>query len=679
MKYCKVIFITLLAVAGSMANETDTLFQRLKNGYAFTESMESVKELMQEQRKDGTWPDVKYKKGSVPINHLKKTRYLSQGFNRYCPEASRKDFCDNLKGSVVNSLQYWFSNNKDYVSDNWWSNEIGIQQEFAPILFMMWNELPDSLKKQAISQFPEAPSGNGTNRTWLAELVAIRGIFEKRDSLIELGVNEIVSTIQETGREGHQVDHSYYMHGNLLYSGGYGKVTLSIASHWASVCRGTKFAFNGESMKALSALALDGTRWMMWKGMVDPMTMGREISRKGENKIASGFLPIIENLSAADTLHKKEYDAWKREISGANSLNGCRYFWRSEFMVCRSNGYYISLKMSSRRTVGSEFVNRENSQGFWLGMGVLSLYRHGYDFDNIYPLWDWTKIPGVTSYGVSAQKDKQLTNKSEFVGGLGDENIGVASMESKRPGLEGRKSWIFLDNKVVALGADIKSNLDNEVLTTLDQRYFRTAVLGDKKLTKVTDSVYSFNAVWHDSIGYKSLDGKPIYVKTQNRKGSWKNIGTQKGDESDSLITIVRVHGVTPKDESYAYAIEMNVGSKQFPKWINKKDIEVLANDSKAQVIRYTPKSYVAGTLYEPQTIELKSHRISFSAPCTFLMRQSGSEMHFVLADPTKNLQNMKITVEKITKSKPSLAYSVIVNFPQNLEAGKSVNAWFEL
>ena len=73
MKYCKVIFITLLAVAGSMANETDTLFQRLKNGYAFTESMESVKELMQEQRKDGTWPDVKYKKGSVPINHLKKT------------------------------------------------------------------------------------------------------------------------------------------------------------------------------------------------------------------------------------------------------------------------------------------------------------------------------------------------------------------------------------------------------------------------------------------------------------------------------------------------------------------------------------------------------------------------------------------------------------------------------
>ena len=69
------------------------------------------------------------------------------------------------------------------------------------------------------------------------------------------------------------------MHGNLLYSGGYGKVTLSIASHWASVCRGTKFAFNGESMKALSALALDGTRWMMWKGMVDPMTMGREISR----------------------------------------------------------------------------------------------------------------------------------------------------------------------------------------------------------------------------------------------------------------------------------------------------------------------------------------------------------------------------------------------------------------
>lgn len=679
MKYCNLIFAVLLAAVGSMGNETESLFQRLKNDYAAEPSIESVNDVLQKLRNDGTWPGITYdKKGDTPIKHLKNIRKLAEGYEHFCTMSEQKDFCGNITKSVDNSLKYWFANNDKFVSSNWWTNEIGIQQEFAAVAFLMWPEISAPLKQKIISQFPETPSRTGTNRTWISELVVMRGVLEQREPMVHLGLREIESTILETGAEGHQVDHSFCMHGSLLYSNGYGKVSISIASHWAFLCKGTRYAFSPETQDALTTLALEGNRWMMWKGMVDPMTMGREITRKGENKDALGFLPIIDRLASVDSVHSKEYDAWRREVKGSNVLRGCRYYWRGEMLVCRSNDFYTSLKMSSKKTVGSELVNRENRKGLWLGTGVLSLYRHGYDFDDIHPLWDWSKIPGVTSSREYEQSEKYLTNPSEFVAGLSDDNAAVATMEVKKKGVNGKKTWLFVDGKVIALGSDIGSERDDEITTSLDQRYFRTEVLGKNKLNVVMDSIYSLDAVWHDSIGYKSLDGKPFQLQVQKRKGNWKDIGTQRGEESDSLFTIWRSHGVKPKAEKYAYFIEMNVGKKQFAKWAGKNDVTILANDGKSQVVRYQSQ-YVAGALYEAQTIEVKPYKIMFSAPCLFLLRQQGSELQFVVADPTKKQEQMKISVEKNVKGKAPLEYSANVFFPQSLEAGKSVNVLFEL
>jgi hypothetical protein len=122
----------------------------------------------------------------------------------------------------------------------------------------------------------------------------------------------------------------------------------------------------------------------------------------------------------------------------------------------------------------------------------------------------------------------------------------------------------------------------------------------------------------------------------------------------------------------------MNVGKKQFAKWAGKKDVTILANDGKSQVVRYQSQ-YVAGALYEAQTIEVKPYKITFSAPCLFLLRQQGSELQFVVADPTKKQEQMKISVEKNVKGKAPLEYFANVFFPQSLEAGKSVNVLFEL
>ena len=682
MKCFRLIVAVLFAVSASMAGETEILFQRLKQDYSSDVPVDSALMLAGTLRLDGTWPGLEYnKKGHMPIEHLKNVRRLSESHERYCPDPSRKADCKKIEDAALKSLRYWFSHREKLVSDNWWMNEIGAPRELAPVAFLMWDVVPESLRLQVVSQFPESPSGNGANRAWISELVAIRGILQQRDSLVRLGLQNIKSTVMVTDQEGHQEDHSYFMHGNLLYNGAYGKISLSIVAKWADLCRETVFAFDQETVRAASALALDGSRWMMWKGIVDPMVLGREIARKGGDSRSEGILSTIERLSRIDSLNKNYYNLWMKNIKegSPDSLRGCRYFWRGEFMVCRDSAHYVSLKMSSKNTVGSESINRENRKGKWLGMGVLSVYNSEGAYGNIYPLWDWSKLPGVTGDGSVEQKEKRVTNMAEFVGGLSDGEYGVAAMELVRQGIGGKKSWFFVDGLVVALGAGISSTLDGEITTSLDQRIYRSKAAVQESGDVVYDLLYSTKAAWHDSIGYRSLDGEPFYVQVQKRNGNWKEIGTSKEQENAPVMSLWRSHGVRPKDAGYAYSVAVNVGRDDFLKDADKNGAEILENSSRAQVVQVASKSFVAGTLYESQKIQFGSVRLSFSGPCVFLVELQGKKMKLVLADPTKKQSSLKVDVEKVTGGKVSLLYSSVMNLPQKMLAGKSISVWIDL
>lgn len=46
----------------------------------------------------------------------------------------------------------------------------------------------------------------------------------------------------------------------------------------------------------------------------------------------------------------------------------------------------------------TELVNEDNLKGFYMGDGATYIYRNGDEYLNVFPFWDWRKIPGVTSY-----------------------------------------------------------------------------------------------------------------------------------------------------------------------------------------------------------------------------------------------------------------------------------------
>lgn len=614
MKSCRLLLAIFLVVTCATAGELDSLFVRIKNNYSTETSLEEALPVAMSLRSDGTWTGPEYhKKGHTPIEHLKNIRTLAEGYEHSCRNHSVD--CEKIKAAANQALQYWFSRQKDFVSDNWWMNEIGIPRELVAIAFLLEDDIPHTLRSRIISTLPKSPSGNGANRMWISELVVVRGIFEQKSSLVRLGLKNIQTAMLVTGQEGHQKDHSYFMHGNLLYNGGYGKIALSIAANWAAICRGTGFAFDKESIEAMNALALEGSRWMMWKGMVDPMVLGREISRRGGNMDASGFASIISDLALVDlsqgSPHAEEYSNWRREIFGENVLSGCRYFERGELMVCRSNDYYISLKMSSKNTVGSESINRENRKGLWLGAGVLSVYSHSDDFKNIYPLWDWSMLPGTTCDSRFEQKEKRVSNESVRVGGVSDGLNGVAAMELNRSGMYAKKAWLIFGGKVIALGSDISSKEKSEVKTTLDQRYVRSKV--SQKGPRV----------WHDSTGYASLSNSEIFWDTNFVQGDWSSIGTEKKSVSGNILKIWMSHGKMTNDAKYAYAIFLGVSQNDFLEGQNF-GVKVVQNDSQAQVAMDQTSGIYGGVVYTATSIKKGNINVSFDRPCVFLVNPSG-------------------------------------------------------
>lgn len=622
MNGCGLIFAILLAVSTAMASDLDSLLDRLREDYSSNVPPEESLKIVEDLHSDGTWSGPKYhEKGHTPIEHLKKTRTLAESYAYACAGPTANSECLKIKESAIRSLLFWFNREEDFVNDNWWMNEVGVPRVLAPIALLLWDELPDSLRTKIIRCFPELPSRNGVNRTWISELVVIRGILERRDSLIYDGLKNIESTMLVTSREGHQKDHSFFMHGNLLYNGGYGKMALSIGAKWASFCRGTVYAFNQETLDAMSALALHGNRWMMWKGMVDPMVLGREISRKDDNKNAGGYVYIIRNLESVDSSRAEDYSLWKKEIKGENFLSGCHYFERGELMVCRSDDYYISLKMSSRKTVGSESINRENRKGFWLGAGVLSVYRHPDDFKDIYPLWDWSMLPGITCYDKSEQKEKRVTNESRFVGGLSEGNIGVATMIVDRSGIYAKKTWVFINGTVVALGADISSRIDSPIRTTLDQRLLSTD-FSLESVPAVGDSLESL-MVLHNGIGYRSLDGQTFKVKVENREGNWSEIGTTKFVEHGKIFSLWIDHGILPQKAKYAYLMEVGAKIGHLTSG-HKERILVLQNDPVGQIIYDAANHIVCGTMFRAASFKFNQQAFFFDVPCVFIFREDG-------------------------------------------------------
>ena len=72
---------------------------------------------------------------------------------------------------------------------------------------------------------------------------------------------------------------------------------------------------------------------------------------------------------------------------------------------------------------------------------------------DIFPLWDWRQLPGVTTFRSDGPmpviQKYHPRNAVSFVGGISNGVQGVSAMEINRAGIKVRKSWIFMNDYVL--------------------------------------------------------------------------------------------------------------------------------------------------------------------------------------------------------------------------------------
>jgi chondroitin AC lyase len=621
---------------------------------------------------DGSWSDVDYSDRDnewEPLIAL--NRILVMSYDHANPDSDTNP--EILKG-IENALSYWYKVNPE--CDNWYKNRIAKQMYLGVIGILVGENLREELRFLIIQDLTDKPSMTGSNRTLLATSVFYRGVLERDPERIKMGVEGVTDQIAITDGEGVQVDFSFHQHGPYLYNGSYGSNFLRESIWMAAMVQGTAFAFSEDHLGLLRNYFWEGTRWMLRKGVLDYNVRGRQVGRpSGFDQRADILIPQLSYFMMADPMHREIYkDAQERIVNRRpQDLSGNLHFWRSDYTVHHRNSHFTSLRMCSERTIGVETdVNSENLKGYYLPYGLTYIYRRGDEYENIFPVWDWTRLPGVTNPQELPIGKGNFTQDVAFVGGVSDGRFGVSAMELDVRTTRAKKSWFWFEDEWVALGAGISSENENNITTGVNQcRLIGPVYVGKDKEFSGDTLLINPEWVWHDSIGYLFHQNYPIELQLEagEKTGNLHSIFGLGADTVFSMasFSLWYEHGQKPKEEYYAYTVLPGKSLIETNAYREDQPIVIKENTSEVQAVFHKKMQLSGMVFYRPGTVQLiDEFAVSVDSPCLLLLDHKNGDIW--VSDPSTKSTNLKITLRKGGK-----VDILPVQLPQGVEAGKSV------
>ncbi len=552
---------------------------------------------LRQQNADGSWSDIDYEDRAraddwEPLNHLLRLNTLAADFYQKLSADPDDSSLALLGRHIRKGLDFWYQVKPE--SNNWWWQEIGKQMYLGPISLMAESVLPEPLRAKIIIDFPAVPYGDGANLTDLSKAAIYGGLLSGDHKRIAAGIAGIKTSVVISLEQGIQADNSFHQHGPQLYNGAYGKVFFNTAIYWAYQVRDLQWAFSVAKTDILSAYFLDGDRWMTRGSIIDYSTAGRSITRS-KTKFSSKALLLkqLDYVAALTPQRKDETVAFRKHILGAGSgLNGHKHFWRSDYAVNMRDDYLFSVHMASDRVYTTESGNGENLLGYWLGFGNTFLRLRGDEYQDIFPVWDWKYIPGVTSpaYQGKGAGWAETLHHSSFVGGVSDGQYGVTTMDMNAMETTAKKSWFHFDNEIVALGAGITSASDKNVHTTVNQVLLQGAVTVDGRVLKQgRGDLTDVSWVHHDNVGYVFGQAWHGYLSNGTQTGSWQRINNSQSDKQVSKeVFLLRIaHGHQPKNDHYQYIMLPGETAAQTQQYSESPQVTVLKNTRQVQAVTH--------------------------------------------------------------------------------------------
>ncbi len=647
----------------SVSADIVTIKSRLNTEY-LKSTRSSAATYLANQDTSGMWKDVNYadtnRTNWTPITHLTRINAMSVA---YKTPADASYLSANMLNGIKKGLLYWYS--RKPVSLNWYQNQIAQQRQLMPIMIMLENDLKGAILDTGIAYLLDptqvaASVTTGDNLFSFATEQLVRGSLRNNDSDVVKASNYFQNEIRISNVDGSiQADFSFHQHGAQLYNGGYGLEFLGTGTYFAAILLNTKYGFAASKITMLSDFLLNGTRLMIRGKLLDYGAIERGITRKGGSANATGVQDECTRLATFIPSNAALYNDLYSHTAGTGktySYIGNKHFWCSDFMTHQRAGYYTSVKMVSSRTKGTEVVNYENLKGYWLPFGSTFICKTGTEYLDIFPVWDWARIPGVTGPHSSVIPGLPSTQNqpNTFVGGASDGMYGAAALSFNKLSTTGNKGYFYFDEEFVALGAGITSTHADTINTTINQ----CLLTGNTIVDGVTTSagIYSLSsASWilHNNVGYVFPDKPKTNLSITTQKGTWKSINDQYTADTISLgvFQLYLNHGYKPINASYQYIVLPVTTQSRVQAYALSPAVRILSNKTSVQAVRHDSLKVTEAIFYAADSVTINSgYVISADKPCVAVINESGDSLKIALSDPsvTNTLINITLRVDGV-------------------------------
>ncbi len=624
-------------------------------------------------RADGSWADVDY--GCQLLiywsagNHLKRLLAMACAWRGGAAgDASRPD---EMLQAVLCGLRFWYDRSPQ--NPNWWWMQIGAPALLAEVLMRVHGSCDRSYIARAVPAFESHQPVlrfTGANLVWTAGVEVAHGLLVDDPALVSQGMQLIGREVRVCpAEEGLQPDMSFFQHGRLLYSGGYGQNFAADVARFIWLADGTAYAWPRHGVDLFARFLLDGSRWMVRGRTFEYGAIGREISRAGHEN--SRFLRAANLMARVEHPRREEFAAIAAagEDARKSFVSGNRHFWSGNLMVHHRDDYCISVRVASDRLENVDFPcgGGEGRLCHHLAEGGSFVMRDGDEYRDVFSVWNWRRVPGATvEQHPRPMNVDELVRRGEraFAGGASDGEVGCAAMDFSRMTLSAKKAWFFFDRCMVALGAGIASAADVPVCTTINQCRRRGSVFIKGRSAPLADGVHALaagSAFSHDGVGYAILRGQGE-MRLQTQHGAWSDCGVGSGEpQSQAVFTAAIDHGPGPRDAEYAYVVAPGLAADA----VDVSPLTITRNDVQVQAVWHAKEHRGHAVFYEAGAVEFPdAQSLAVNAPCIVLYRPVEGRIDLTLADPAG--QAAAVTVKL---SRPD-SLSLTVPLPQHEHAG---------
>ncbi|NNC12435.1 sugar isomerase [Planctomonas sp. JC2975] len=549
----------------------------------------------------------------------------------------------------------------------------------------------------------------GANRSDKALNTALRGILDDRtdeiaiarDALSDVTGNSRNSLFAYvTSGDGFYRDGSFVQHTYLPYAGTYGTVTLSGVASILALLGGSTWAVTDPNQSVFLDSIQKTFQPFVVGGRVMDTIRGRAVSREKEPDYVDGATLVACTLllaTGAPAPYQAQFlslaKGWLQQctdvdlvgvptltiaqallVAGVLSDDSVQpapapvttqAFGDQDRLVHHRPAWSSVASVSSKRIGRYEWGNDENNLGWYQGDGMLFVYTPQSDpahfSADFWPTVDPYRLPGTTvndetrASGAGGAGTGIPRAFQAFAGGLALENRwGVQGMDHLNfdKTLAGKKSWFFLDDGVVCLGAAIAGSGGHDVLTTIENRSYAAGSAPVLRVDHATKKPVAGNAplAFTGSLhieGYggivlldaEGVSGTP-QVQIVHREGAWYDINSGADTAGSTTVrqrdyvTVTQPHGTDPTSGGYAFLLLPTAAHSTTFSTQAQKPVKVLANTAASQAILDTRTGVTLANFFAVPANAVKGMQVS--GPCSVAVHRDGDVVTVALADPSR-------------------------------------------